>query len=121
MPAIISKLRFKAQYNDSNRSIAEMHNGEVMNWRMPYSGPEKDRIIAVLICHNKEHLPLSYEVHFGRVEYSNDFKSWRANTQDMSGKGWWCPSEDGMVAWAYSDEFEFPEWAKHDPHWGPKE
>lgn len=88
-------------------------------WNKPNDKPKAGRIIAVLKCHPKEHLPMSYQIQFGEVEYSNDKKSWRANTGDMSGMGCYCPDEEDMVAWCYWDEISFPSWAKHDKHWGP--
>lgn len=88
-------------------------------WNKPNHKPKNRSIIAVMVGHWKEHLPMSYEIHFGEVEYSNDGKHWRANSNDMTGLGSWCPgSDDDMIAWCYWDEIKFPEWAKHNTHWG---
>ena len=87
-------------------------------WNKSSDKPKEGSVIAVMTCHWKEHLPMSYEIHFGEVEYSRDESSWRANTGDMSGQGCWCPSEEDMIAWCYWDDITFPEWANHDNHWG---
>lgn len=90
-------------------------------WKTKNVRPKNNSVVAVLTCHNKEHLPLSYEIHFGVVEYNNAGTSWRANICDMSGMGSWCPGEDGdFVAWTEWQNIPLPDFCKHNPHWGEK-
>lgn len=97
-------------------------------WKNPKNIlPDADRSVCVLYQHNKKHKYFSTEMMAGIVEYSNDLKSCRVNSEDFTGKGSWCvylqcDSDNSLyeeygLAWCYCDEFNYPEWIPHDSWW----
>ena len=93
-----------------------------MKWRnAKEEWPEGGETVAVLFQHWKKDIPLSYEVMFGEVCYSNKGDECFADTGDYTGLGGWgvyfkesntySESDDVPVAWMPAEEFVLPDWS----------
>jgi len=95
---------------------------EEIKWHRYEEFPKEGSVVAILTGHNKNHVPISFQIEFGEVDHYINREgepTWCADTNDLSGGGSYYPGQnDGMIAWCYWDYINFPEWIKHNFHWG---
>jgi len=89
---------------------AGSRNAPCLAWFSANEVPEKGRTVWIIRRHWKRIRPLSYSIHAGVVEYSQDKTSWRVTQCDETGQGAcsWEPESDtrnheDFCAWAYAE------------------
>lgn len=100
----------------------------MISWNNPKESlPNEGEIVAVVYRHWKDNKnPMSYEIMIGETVFSNDKKSCRVESNDMTGKGSWSVYlknangyyDDIGIGWCEPDELDLPmsneEWVKDD-------
>jgi len=80
---------------------------EEIKWHRYEEFPKEGSVVAILTGHNKNHVPISFQIEFGEVDHYINREgepTWCADTNDLSGGGSYYPGQnDVMIACVFND------------------